>query len=89
MKPSILIALRYLFSKKKRNAINVISSIAVLAFTVCTAALIIILSTMNGFEHLIFSMYNKFNPEIKVTLTEGKVFQSNILETLFYLGKSN
>ena len=86
MKPSILIALRYLFSKKKRNAINVISSIAVLAFTVCTAALIIILSTMNGFEHLIFSMYNKFNPEIKVTLTEGKVFQSNtVLEKLKHI----
>ena len=76
MKPSLLIALRYLFSKKKRNAINIISRIAVLAFAVCTAALIIILSTMNGFEHLIFSMYNKFNPEIKISLTAGKVFES-------------
>jgi len=65
-----------LFSKKKRNAINIISRIAVLAFAVCTAALIIILSTMNGFEHLIFSMYNKFNPEIKISLTAGKVFES-------------
>ena len=76
MKPSLLIALRYLFSKKKRNAINIISRIAVLAFAVCTAALIIILSTMNGFEHLIFSMYNKFNPEIKISLSAGKVFES-------------
>jgi len=65
-----------LFSKKKRNAINIISRIAVLAFAVCTAALIIILSTMNGFEHLIFSMYNKFNPEIKISLSAGKVFES-------------
>ncbi|MEN9739582.1 MAG: hypothetical protein RLZZ318_1618 [Bacteroidota bacterium] len=65
-----------MFSKKKRNAINIISRIAVLAFAVCTAALIIILSTMNGFEHLIFSMYNKFNPEIKISLTAGKVFES-------------
>ena len=65
-----------MFSKKKRNAINIISRIAVLAFAVCTAALIIILSTMNGFEHLIFSMYNKFNPEIKISLSAGKVFES-------------
>ena len=65
-----------MFSKKKRNAINIISRIAVLAFAVCTAALIIILSTMNGFEHLIFSMYNKFNPEIKISLIAGKVFES-------------
>jgi ABC-type lipoprotein release transport system permease subunit len=64
-----------LFAKKKRNAINIISSIAVLAFTVCTTALIIILSTMNGFEELIFSMYNKFNPDIKITPIEGKFFE--------------
>jgi lipoprotein-releasing system permease protein len=75
MRTSLFIAGRYLFSKKKRNAINIISSIAVLAFAVCTAALIVILSTMNGFESLIFSMYNKFNPEIKITVNEGKVFE--------------
>jgi ABC-type lipoprotein release transport system permease subunit len=75
MRTSLFIAGRYLFSKKKRNAINIISSIAVLAFAVCTSALIVILSTMNGFESLIFSMYNKFNPEIKITANEGKVFE--------------
>ena len=75
MRASLFIAGRYLFSKKKRNAINIISSIAVLAFAVCTSALIVILSTMNGFESLIFSMYNKFNPEIKITVNEGKVFE--------------
>jgi len=75
MRTSLFIAGRYLFSKKKRNAINIISSIAVLAFAVCTSALIVILSTMNGFESLIFSMYNKFNPEIKITVNEGKVFE--------------
>ena len=30
---------------------------------------------MNGFESLIFSMYNKFNPEIKISVNEGKVFE--------------
>jgi lipoprotein-releasing system permease protein len=74
MNTTLFIARRYLFAKKKRNAINIISSIAVLAFAVCTAALIIILSTMNGFEQLIFSMYNRFNPDIKITPVQGKVF---------------
>lgn len=73
MNVTFFIARRYLFAKKKRNAINIISSIAVLAFAVCTAALIIILSTMNGFEQLIFSLYNKFNPDIKITPVHGKV----------------
>ncbi len=74
MNSTLFIAKRYLFAKKKRNAINIISGIAVLAFAVCTAALIIILSTMNGFEQLIFSMYNRFNPDIKITPVHGKVF---------------
>lgn len=74
MNSTLFIAKRYLFAKKKRNAINIISGIAVLAFAVCTAALIIILSTMNGFEQLIFSMYNRFNPDLKISPNHGKVF---------------
>jgi ABC-type lipoprotein release transport system permease subunit len=77
MNTSLLIARRYLFAKKKRNAINIISSIAVLAFTVCTAALIIVLSTMNGFENLIFSMYSRFNPDLKISPVSGKVFDGH------------
>jgi len=80
---SFFIALRYLFSKKKRNAINIISSIAVLAFAVCTASLVIILSAMNGFEEVIFSLYNKYNPDVKITLVEGKFFnKSDVLKHL-------
>lgn len=30
---------------------------------------------MNGFEQLIFSMYNRFNPDIKISPQQGKVFQ--------------
>lgn len=81
MNSTLFIAKRYLFAKKKRNAINIISSIAVLAFAVCTAALIIILSTMNGFEQLIFSMYNRFNPDIKIAPAHGKVFDASAYQT--------
>lgn len=74
MNLSSFIARRYLFSKKL-SAINIISGVAVLAFTVCTAALIIILSAMNGFENLFFSMYSRFNPDFKITAVHGKVFE--------------
>ncbi len=77
MNTALKISWRYLFAKKKSNAINIISRIAMLAFAVCTAALIIILSTMNGFESLIFSMYSKFNPDIKISLVQGKSFDSD------------
>jgi lipoprotein-releasing system permease protein len=67
-------ARRYLFAKKSTNAINIISGIAVGGIAVGTAAIILILSVFNGFEDLIKSLYGSFNPDIKVTVIEGKVF---------------
>ena len=67
-------AQRYLFAKKSTNAINIISGIAVGGIAVGTAAIILILSVFNGFEDLIKSLYGSFNPDIKITVIEGKVF---------------
>lgn len=39
-----------------------------------TAALIIVLSVFNGFEDVIKSMYNTFNPNFVVTTEQGKTF---------------
>ena len=33
-----------------------------------------VVSVFNGFEGLVKSMYNVFDPELKVTLVEGKTF---------------
>ena len=77
MKLSLFIARRYFFSKKSQRAINVISFISVLAIMIGTGALIIVLSAFNGFEKLVVSLYNSFDPDIKVTLNEGKTFDSN------------
>ncbi len=40
-----------------------------------SAALIIILSVFNGFEHVILSMYNTFTPEIRIEPAHGKTFE--------------
>ncbi len=42
--------------------------------TVGTMALIVILSVFNGFDELVRSLINSFNPDLKVTLVEGKAF---------------
>ena len=42
-----------------------------------TGALIIVLSAFNGFEKLVVSLYNSFDPDIKITLNEGKTFEVN------------
>jgi lipoprotein-releasing system permease protein len=66
------IAARYLFGKKSTNAINIITWISIIGMSIGTAALILILSVFNGFESLLTGMLSNFNPDIKVTLVEGK-----------------
>lgn len=68
------IAKRYLISKKSTNAINIIAGVSVIGMLVGTAALILVLSVFNGFEDLVKSLYNTFNPDFKVTPVVGKVF---------------
>jgi lipoprotein-releasing system permease protein len=71
---SVYIAKRYLFAKKSRNAINIISAVSVAGVAVGTMALIIILSVFNGLESMVNSIFNTFDPELKITAVEGKVF---------------
>jgi len=74
MKLSLYIARRYLFAKKSRNAINVISGVSVAGVTVGTMALIIVLSVFNGLEKMVSSIFNTFDPDIKITAARGKSF---------------
>ena len=55
--------------------------------SVGTAALVIVLSVFNGFENLVLSLYNSFDPPIKITSSEGKVF--NPEEVKNFLDKKN
>ncbi len=74
MKLSLYIAKRYLFAKKSRNAINIISAVSVAGVTVGTMALIIILSVFNGLETMVSAIFNTFDPDIKITASVGKTF---------------
>jgi lipoprotein-releasing system permease protein len=74
LKLSLYIAKRYLFAKKSRNAINIISGVSVAGVAVGTMALIIILSVFNGLERMVSGIFNTFDPDLKITATEGKTF---------------
>lgn len=73
---SFYIARRYLFSKKKHNAINVISGVSVCGIALATLALVCTLSVFNGFQDMVASLFTAFDPELKITPQEGKVFDS-------------
>lgn len=74
MKLQLYIAKRYLFAKKSRNAINVISGVSVAGVSVGTMALIIILSVFNGLERMVSGIFNTFDPDLKITAEVGKTF---------------
>lgn len=74
---SFRIAKRYLFSKKSHNAINIISGISATGVAVGTMALVVVLSVFNGFESLISDMFSAFDPDLKITVKEGKTFEDD------------
>jgi lipoprotein-releasing system permease protein len=88
MRLSLYIAKRYLFAKKSRNAINVISGISVAGVTVGTMALITVLSVFNGLETMVKGIFNTSDPEIRITPVKGKVFVPDSL-TMVHLGRLN
>lgn len=73
---ALFIAKRYLFSKKSHNAINIISAISACGVALATLALVCTLSVFNGFHDLVAQLFTSFDPELKVTLVEGKTFSS-------------
>jgi lipoprotein-releasing system permease protein len=69
---SFFIAKRYLISKKSNNAINVISWISIIAIAITTAALVVILSAMNGLTAVVADLYHAIEPDLKITAVNSK-----------------
>ncbi|WP_448519483.1 FtsX-like permease family protein [Rhodoflexus sp.] len=74
MNTAIFIARRYLFSKKKRNFINIVSIVSVVGVTVGTAAMVIVLSVFNGMEDFTRSLYASYHADLEITPVQGKSF---------------
>lgn len=72
MKLSFFIARRYLFSKKKQNAINIISAISVAGVAIGTTALIVILSVFNGIDLILQKSTDSMNPDLVISPIKGK-----------------
>jgi lipoprotein-releasing system permease protein len=76
------IAKRYFSTKKNSNFVHIISWVSLLGVATGTAALILVLSVFNGFEDLVLKMYNSFDPHLKITADEGKVFNPEKISTV-------
>jgi len=74
LKTAFFIAKRYLFSKKSTNVINIISGISVGGIAISVAAMIIILSAINGLEGLVETLSSKIDADSRITPVKGKTF---------------
>ena len=74
MNISLYIAKRYLFSKSKNNAINIITGIASLGIIVGTLSLFVVLSVFSGLRDFSLSFTNTIDPDIKIIPLKGKSF---------------
>jgi len=73
---TLRVALRYLFSKKTHNAVNVISTISIIGVAVATMAIVCVLSVFNGFTDLATAKISQLAPDLRVESTEGKTIAS-------------
>jgi lipoprotein-releasing system permease protein len=71
------IAKRYVFSKSKSNAINIISLIALLGVIVGTISLFVVLSVFSGLRDYSVQFTNDFDPDLKIFPKTGKSFFIN------------
>lgn len=67
------IALRYLFSKKSHSAVNIISYVSIAGVALATAAMVIVLSVFNGFSEFAETKFSRFDPDLMIQPTKGKV----------------
>ena len=63
-----------MFAKKQFNAIHIITAISSVAVGVVTAAMICVLSVMNGFGVMVEQLFSQFDPDLRITAKAGKTF---------------
>lgn len=77
MNLSLYIAKRYIFSRKRHQVINIISGVAVAGVALATVAMVCTLSVFNGFQGVVAKQFTAMDPDVKVTVVQGKSFDKN------------
>ena len=74
MRLSLFIAGRYLFSKKSKNVIHLISIISMVVVAFVSAAMVIVMSAFNGIESLVDDLFSHFDAPIVIKHQSGRSF---------------
>ena len=68
----LLIARRYLVSRKRVTLISVITGISIAGVALGVAALIVVLSVMNGFYDIVRELLVSLDPHVRIVSAEGR-----------------
>lgn len=83
------IAWRYLFSKKRHAAVNLISSISVAGVAIASATVIIALSVFNGFIQLAESRFSRLSAPVEIESEEANYFDATpLMDILCNIGEA-
>ena len=75
-----LFARRYLLAKRSQNAVNIITLISIAVIMIVTAAMVVVLSAVNGISDYVDTIYSPFDQDITITPAEGKTFSRDSLD---------
>jgi ABC-type lipoprotein release transport system permease subunit len=89
----LLFARRYLLASRSTagrstNAINVITFISIVVIAVVSAAMVVVLSAVNGISELVDTIYSPFDQDITITPAEGKTLHRDSLDVQHLLAVS-
>ena len=81
----LLFARRYLLASRSaggrsHNAVNLITLISIVVIAVVTAAMVVVLSAVNGISELVDTIYSPFDQDITITPATGKTFPRDTLD---------
>lgn len=82
MKISFFIARRYLFAKKSRGIIHIISMISMVVVAFVTAAMITVMSAFAGIEDLVVKLFSHFDAPITLVPAEGRTMSDGSIDSL-------
>lgn len=74
---SLLIASRYLHALKKRKIVHLMGIVACIGMAISTASLLLSNGVYNGLENLVSEVLKSIDPDIRITLKQGKFFDCN------------
>ncbi|MDO4728777.1 MAG: ABC transporter permease [Bacteroidota bacterium] len=75
MNVALYIAKRYIYSRSKSSAINIITAISIIAIVVGAMVMFVILSAFSGLREYSLLFINASDPDLRLTAQKGKTIQ--------------